>query len=100
MVAEIVVPTLPHGTVTPVQPLIGAEISGIDVANASKEECALIHKAVLKYKAVFFHDQVMTRAQHVGFGKQFGELEVHPLSAHPEYPEMLVLKSVGEVKKG
>lgn len=100
MAEDLAVPSLPHVTVTPVQPLIGAEIAGIDVANASKEECDLIRKAVLKYKVVFFRDQVMTRAQHVAFGKNFGALEVHPLSAHPEYPEMLVLKSVGELKEG
>lgn len=94
------IPSLPHVTVTPIQPLIGAEISGIDVGQSTADERGLIHAALMRYKVVFFRDQQLTRVQHVAFGREFGELEVHPLSAHPDYPEMLVLKSEGESKTG
>ena len=100
MANPIAVPHLSHVTVTPVQPLIGAEISGIEIAKASAAELDLIHKALLRYKVIFFRDQHLSRAQHVAFGRYFGELEVHPLSAHPEHPEMLVLDSIGGLKEG
>ncbi len=91
---------LPHVQVTPVQPLIGAEISGIDIANVTDQEFALIHQALLRHKVVFLRNQTPNREQHVAFGRRFGELEVHPLSAHPDYPQMLVLRSMGGLKQG
>lgn len=97
---DLAISDLAHVTVTPIQPLIGAEISGIEVGNADAAEVALIRKALLRYKVLFFRDQALTRAQHVAFGRRFGDLEVHPLSAHPEHPEMLVLDSVGGMKIG
>lgn len=100
MLDDSAVPSLPHVTVSPVQPLIGAEIAGIDIANASEAERDLIHQALLRYKVIFFRNQSPTRAEHVAFGRRFGELEVHPLSAHAEHPEMLVLDSIGGLKEG
>lgn len=93
-------PDLTHVTVAPVQPLIGAEISGIEIARADTAEIDLIREALLRYKVIFFHDQTLTRAEHVAFGRKFGELEVHPLSAHPDHPELLVLESLGGMKEG
>lgn len=100
MTYNLDLPVLDHVRITPIQPLIGAAISGISVGNASENELALIHKALLKYKVIFFRDQKLSRPQHVRFGQYFGELEIHPLSAHPEHPEMLVLDSVGGMKEG
>lgn len=91
---------LPHVTINPVQPLIGAEIAGLDIADVTDQEFALIHQALLRFKVVFLRNQTPTRAQHVAFGRRFGTLEVHPLSAHPEFPEMLVLRSFGGMKEG
>lgn len=93
-------PSLPHISIRPIQPLIGAEISGVQVATADAAERDLIHQALLRYKVIFFRDQKLTRPEHVAFGRHFGELEIHPLAAHPEHPEMLVLESVGGVKEG
>lgn len=100
MASLAAIPSLAHVEITPIQPLIGAEISGIDIGNATHDERELIHAALMRYKVVFFRDQRLTRAQHVAFGQHFGELEVHPLSAHPDHPEMLVLKSEGEALEG
>lgn len=100
MASLAAIPSLAHVEITPIQPLIGAEISGIDIGNATHDERELIHTALMRYKVVFFRDQRLTRAQHVAFGQHFGELEVHPLSAHPDHPEMLVLKSEGEALEG
>lgn len=100
MTVESLLTQLPHVTVSPVQPMIGADIAGIDIATVTDREFALIHQALLRYKVVFLRNQTPTRAQHVAFGRRFGELEVHPLSAHPEFPEMLVLRSFGGMTEG
>lgn len=95
-----VIPSLSHVEIKPIQPLIGAEIFGIQVGEATEDEHRLIHAALMRYKVVFFRNQRLTREQHVAFGREFGELEVHPLSAHPDHPEMLVLKSEGNATEG
>jgi taurine dioxygenase len=36
-------------------------------------------KLLLDYKVLFFRDQDITREQHVAFGRQFGDLTIHPV---------------------
>ena len=46
----------------------------------------------MRHKVVFFRGVEMTPAQHVAFGRLFGELTVHPFMSHlDEYPEVIVL---------
>jgi taurine dioxygenase len=76
-------------TVTPVTTNIGAEISGIQIADAMDQSTfGAIHQALMDYQVIFFRDQEMTLEQHKAFGKQFGELHVHPAfpsdEGHPE----------------
>lgn len=69
--------------VTPLQPTIGAEVSGIDIAkpiNDAQREA--IRAAVLKYKVIFFRDQPLTSEQHAAFAGQFGPLYTHPTTKH------------------
>jgi len=84
-----------HATIriTPKSPTIGAEISGIDLADeCSDDEIALIRQALLDYKVLFFRDQDITTDQHLAFGRRFGELEVHPFAINkPDYPEVLAI---------
>ena len=87
-------------TISPVQPLIGAEIGGVDLMTVDTAGIAAIRAALLQYKVLFFRDQTLDRAGHVALGKAFGELEVHPLSAHPDFPELLRIYSDGGVRAG
>ncbi len=70
-----------HGalTIRPLQPTIGAEISGADLryplSDAVRDE---IKAAILQYKVVFFRDQNLDRDQHAAFAAQFGPLYTHP----------------------
>jgi alpha-ketoglutarate-dependent sulfate ester dioxygenase len=65
--------------IRPLQPTIGAEISGIDLryplSDATRDR---IKAAVLEYKVVFFRDQDLDRDQHAAFARQFGPLYTHP----------------------
>src|SRR5580693_2421987 len=72
-------------TVRPLQPTIGAEIEGVDLAQplstAARDE---IKAAILAYKVVFFRDQNVDRDQHADFARQFGPLYVHPSVNKPD----------------
>ncbi len=71
----------PHETLTirPLQPTVGAEISGIDLRRPLTDEVRdEIKAAVLAYKVVFFRDQELDRAQHEAFARRFGPLYIHP----------------------
>ncbi|MBJ86689.1 MAG: taurine dioxygenase [Acidimicrobiaceae bacterium] len=73
---------------------IGAEISGIDLGDPAPIEIEYITNAWLKHKVLVFRDQDITREQHISFGKNFGELEVHPFAPHPDdYPEIVKIIS-------
>jgi alpha-ketoglutarate-dependent taurine dioxygenase len=65
--------------IRPLQPTIGAEISGVDLryplSDATRDQ---IKAAVLEYKVVFFRDQDLDRDQHAAFARQFGPLYTHP----------------------
>ncbi len=56
-------------------PLIGAEISGVDLSgrlgNQAFDE---IHRALMEHLVVFFRDQTLNPEQHLAFGRRFGEL--------------------------
>ena len=87
-------------TIKPLQPMIGAEIEGIDLMSVSPADVAELRAALLRYKVIFFRNQALERANHVALGEAFGELEVHPLSVHPDFPALLEIASRGEVSEG
>jgi taurine dioxygenase len=68
-----------HIGIKPLQPAIGAEISGVDLrqplSDSARDE---IKRAILKYKVVFFRDQDITTEQHAAFAERFGKLYTHP----------------------
>ena len=64
-------------------PLIGAELTGVDL------RCPLdnnlferIHSLWMENLVLVFPNQSLNDEQHIKFGSQFGELEVHPSLAH------------------
>jgi taurine dioxygenase len=69
--------------VAPLSPTIGAEISGIDLAQPCDEELRTeLRRALLEWKVLFFRDQDISRAQQRDFAAQWGELEQHPFYKH------------------
>lgn len=78
-----------------VQPLtcsIGAELSGVNLGQASRDPAlfAEIRALLLKHKVLFLRDQDITRAEHVAFARRFGELEDHPVAGgDPDHPGLV-----------
>ena len=77
---------------------LGAEISGVDLADPLDDESfAEIHAALLEHLVIFFRDQDLTPEQHIAFGKRFGKLHIHPYIPNLEgYPEIIKLQSADD----
>ncbi|MED5608934.1 MULTISPECIES: TauD/TfdA family dioxygenase [unclassified Pseudomonas] len=71
---------------------IGAEISGVNLGDASRDAdlFAEIRRLLLEHKVLFLRDQDISRAEHVAFARRFGELEDHPVAgSDPEHPGLV-----------
>jgi alpha-ketoglutarate-dependent taurine dioxygenase len=85
-------------TVRPLQPTIGAEITGVDLAQplstAVRDE---IKDAILRYKVVFFRDQNLDRDQQAAFAQRFGPLYVHPSVNKPDAEQLPAAHQIAAV---
>jgi taurine dioxygenase len=74
-------------------PIIGAEIIGADLAKPlSNRQMDEIHRALAENCVIFFRDQQLTPEQHLAFGRNFGELHVHPAAPHaPGHKELMII---------
>jgi len=72
---------------------LGAEIRGVDLKETLDVEAhKTIHDGLMDHGILIFRDQDITPAQHIAFGKQFGELTIHPFSPSlPDTPELIIL---------
>jgi taurine dioxygenase len=78
--------------VEPLTCTIGAEILNIDLGAAARDAglIAEIRGLLLKHKVLFFRDQDISRADHVAFARNFGELEDHPVAgSDPDHPGLV-----------
>ena len=95
-------------TVSPLTPVIGAEIRGVDLSQPlTPAQFAEIKAAFDQWHVIFFRDQVLSREDHKRFARMFGRLHVHPYHAknvapghasiearaRPADPEILVVKA-------
>src|ERR1019366_2076011 len=74
-------------------PIIGAEISGANLAQPlSNRQMDEIHRALAENCVIFFRDQHLTQEQHLAFGRNFGELHIHPAAPHaPGHNELMII---------
>jgi alpha-ketoglutarate-dependent taurine dioxygenase len=64
-------------------PLIGTEVRGVSLAEPlTREQFQRVHDLWMEHLLLIFPDQAITDEQHIVFGHNFGELEVHPSLAH------------------
>ncbi|HVK80379.1 MAG TPA: TauD/TfdA family dioxygenase, partial [Verrucomicrobiae bacterium] len=82
-------------TIEPTSAVLGAVISGIDLReNLDAGTIAALRAALVTHKVLFFHNQDISREDHVRFGRYFGDLEGHPVTSHVEaFPEILSIKN-------
>jgi taurine dioxygenase len=78
--------------VRPLTPVIGAEISGVHLGEASRSDELFneLKALLLKHRVLFLRDQIITRAEHVAFARRFGDLEDHPVAgSDPDHPGLV-----------
>ncbi|UNO43297.1 TauD/TfdA family dioxygenase [Streptomyces sp. MST-110588] len=76
--------------VDPLTPLLGAEVSGLDLAEElTQEQVAEVRRAFLTHHVLVFRDQKITAEDHKRFARHFGEL--HPVALAPEGSDPFVL---------
>ena len=77
--------------VSPVSPMLGAEISGVDIAaGIDARQFGELRRAFIDYGVIFLREQNITSDQHIEFARRWGEInvnrffkavETHPLIA-------------------
>ncbi|WP_421225439.1 taurine dioxygenase [Aeromonas enteropelogenes] len=79
--------------ITPLGPHIGAEISGLTLAEPlSGQLFELIQQALLTHQVLFFREQPITPLSQRALAHHFGDLHIHPVYPHaPEAEEIIVL---------
>jgi taurine dioxygenase len=86
-------------TVTPTGAVLGARITGIDLAaSLSCDDFASILRTLATYGVVCFPGQSLEPAAQAAFSRRFGTLEVHVSGAFqvPEHPEVMILSNMVE----
>lgn len=79
--------------ITPLTPVIGAEVSGLNLARISDNEFAALKAAFTQHSVLFFRDQDELKAEdQVAFAKRLGPLHTHPAAPTlAEHPEIFVI---------
>jgi taurine dioxygenase len=93
---------MPTLEITPLTPAIGAEVSGVDLAEPLGDETiAGIRQALLDHLVIFLRGQDITDEQHLDFALRFGQLSVSPLATkYQERPTVTVLDQVSPKGEG
>ena len=80
-------------TVTKLTPILGAELGGVDLSKPlGNQTMHEIHRALAENSVVFFRDQNISDEQHLAFGRNFGDLHIHPAApAVAGHPELMVI---------
>jgi alpha-ketoglutarate-dependent taurine dioxygenase len=90
--------------IRPIAGHIGAEIHGVDLRQPlSPAVLAEVRATLLQWKVIFFRDQDLTQAQHIAFGRQFGEVTpAHPTlpAVFADHPEILLLDNQSQTIQG
>jgi taurine dioxygenase len=75
---------------------LGAEISGIDLKDSSKENYKKINTLLLEHKVIFFRNQNITQKEQIALAENWGPLEHHAyvkgLDKHPEIVRIVKTK--------
>jgi taurine dioxygenase len=79
-------------TVRPLNPTLGAEIGGVDLAELDDDTWREIEAAWAEHLVLFFRDQDLPPEAHEALGRRIGELHVHPAAPHVEgHPSVMII---------
>lgn len=84
--------------VRPLTPHLGAEISGVNLADDLDDSIfAAIHRAFLQYQVLLFPPQDVPPGQQVRLAQCFGEVQIHVMNQYHAdgYPELYRLSNLG-----
>lgn len=78
-------------TFSPLGPVLGAEVTGVDLRETlAPAVTAALRTGLNRYKVLVFRGQDISHEDHLRFGRSFGDLEGHPIiRSVPGYPEIL-----------
>src|ERR1700674_3045987 len=85
--------------VRPLAPNLGAEISGVRLADGVPDEVfRAIYQAWLRYQVLLFPPQELPPDRQVSFARKFGELQVHVMNQYHAdgHPELYRLSNLDE----
>jgi taurine dioxygenase len=87
-----------HVVVEKIGAAFGAEISEVDLTRpVASADMSVIQKAFVEHGLLIFRNQDLTQGEYIAFGRQFGELTVHPFATSlPDHPELIVLDNDGD----
>lgn len=79
-----------HIETTPLSPLLGAEISGLDLSKPLPDAVvAEVRQALVNHGVIGFRDQTLSVDQQIAFAARFGKLYIHPVAdLNSPYPEI------------
>tara|TARA_B100001123_G_scaffold41337_1_gene42476 strand:- start:61 stop:972 length:912 start_codon:yes stop_codon:yes gene_type:complete len=81
-------------SVTPVTPVIGVEVEGVDMTgDMPDEQIKELNHALANHNVLFFRDQPeLTPTQQISFAERFGDLHIHPAAPKgEEHPGLFVI---------
>ena len=80
---------------------LGAEVSGVDLAEDLPDEVlGEVRAALLENQVIFFRDQDLSPARQLAFARRWGEIHVHPfMVGMEEHPEVLRIVKTPSDKK-
>ena len=86
-------------TVRPLATSVGAEISGIDLANVSDDDLAFVKDAFARYAGLLFRGQQLDPKQLVAFSRRLGDLDHAPINENGQsivagVPELYVVSNI------
>jgi len=80
--------------VSPLTPVIGAEVSGVDLSTElSDKQLDEVKRAFLTHHVLVFRDQVLSQKDHKRFASHFGTLRAGQLADDGEDPVILEIKA-------
>lgn len=77
-----------------VSPALGAEVSGLQLADADDDHVDALYRALIEHQVLFLSDQHLAPSDHATFGRRLGDLGLrhHSYQTHPDSHDVVVIE--------